>query len=81
MTDDSVPDSNPAHFDPAALMADLIEEATFELENNRDIDELREFIEAAENGELGEIEPGVEAQVRMARSILEDVDGDESAEE
>lgn len=53
-TDDDtagVPDSDPDHIDPGAFMADLFEDATFELDDDQDADELREFIEDAESGE------------------------------
>jgi hypothetical protein len=69
-----VPDSDPEHLDPAAFMADLFENATFDLDDDSDPEDVREFIEAAESGELGPVNPAMEAHVRMARSILEDVD-------
>ena len=36
--------------------------------------------DAAESGEFGPVDPGLEATVRMARAILENA-GDESADE
>ncbi|MFC7175359.1 hypothetical protein ACFQL0_22510 [Haloplanus litoreus] len=53
MTDDDtdgVPDSDPRHIDPAGDLADLVESGEFdiELEDDQDVDELREFIERAE---------------------------------
>jgi len=78
MTDDdregSVPDSDPRHLDPAGDMADLIEsgEVDVTLSDEQSTEELREFIEAAENGEFGEVDPGLEATVRMARAMLDE---------
>ncbi|GAB6863270.1 hypothetical protein [Haloplanus litoreus] len=80
MTDDDtdgVPDSDPRHIDPAGDLADLVESGEFdiELEDDQDVDELREFIERAEAREFG-ADPGVEATVRIARALLEDADDD-----
>lgn len=82
MSDDStdtdagagVPDSDPEHLDPAGDMADLIEsgEIDIELADDQSPEELREFVEAAERGELGEVDPGLEATVRIARAMLPD---------
>lgn len=75
MTDeDGIPDSDPRHLDPAGDMADLIEsgEVDVTLSDEQSTEELREFIEAAENGEFGEVDPGLEATVRMARAMLDE---------
>ncbi|MFC7175519.1 hypothetical protein ACFQL0_22665 [Haloplanus litoreus] len=57
--------------------AHLVESGEFdiELEDDQDVDELREFIERAEAREFG-ADPGVEATVRIARALLEDADDD-----
>lgn len=72
----SVPDSYPAHTDPSGELADMGQQADVQLVDERDPEELREFIEAAETGELGDSDPGLETQVRMARSVLEDGEED-----
>lgn len=71
-----VPDSDPRHIDPAGDLADAVESGDFEiaLADDQDADELREFVERAEAGELGDADPGLEATVRIARALLEDVD-------
>jgi hypothetical protein len=77
MTDeDGVPDSDPRHIDPAGDMADLIESGAVDvtLSDEQSTEELREFIEAAENGEFGEVDPGLEATVRMARAMLDNTE-------
>lgn len=75
MSDDEpgVPDSDPRHLDPAGGLADLIEggEIDVELAEDQDKEELREFIQAVEAGEI-EADPGVEATVRIARSLLDE---------
>ena len=67
------PDSDPDHIDPAGDIADLLEEELtgVELGEGTDPEDLRAFIDAAEAGEFGPIDPGVEAQVRIARTLLE----------
>jgi len=74
-----VPDSDPDHIDPAGDLADLLEDqlASAELGEDTDADDVRAFVDAAERGELGPADPALEAQVRIARSILEAVDGGE----
>ena len=75
-----VPDSDPDHTDPAGDLADLLDDqlADAELGEDTDADDVRAFIDAAERGELGPADPALEAHVRIARSILEAVDGGES---
>ena len=73
---DGVPDSDPRHIDPAGDLADLVETGDLDVEigDDQDVDELREFVERAEAGEFGEPDPGLVATVRIARSLLDDVD-------
>ena len=70
---DGVPDSDPRHIDPAGDVADLFEsdEMDVSLGSDADREELAEFVERAEAGEFG-VDPGVEAAVRIARSLLDD---------
>ncbi|OYR71518.1 hypothetical protein DJ71_20450 [Halorubrum sp. E3] len=83
MTDDDrdgdagVLDSDPRHIDPAGDLADAVERGDLELDldEDQDVDELREFLERAEAGEFG-ADPGVEATVRIVRSLLDDVDAE-----
>jgi hypothetical protein len=72
---DGVPDSDPRHIDPAGDLADLVESGDMDIElaDGQDADELREFIDAVEAGEI-DADPGVEATVRIARAMLDDVD-------
>jgi hypothetical protein len=74
--DMSTPDTDPRHIDPAGDLADAVETGELEisLADDQDADELREFVERAEAGEFGPVDPGLEAQVRIARSLLDDVD-------
>jgi hypothetical protein len=75
MADDNsrgVPDKDPDVIDPVGDVADMFENAHVELSEGQDADELRDFIEAAENGDFGEIDAALEGQVRIARTILED---------
>lgn len=76
---EGVPDSDPAHIDPAGDLADAVESGDLELslDDDADADELREFVERAEAGEFGPVTPDLEAQVRIIRALLSDVD-DES---
>ena len=77
MTDeDGVPDTDPQHIDPAGYMADLVEsgEIDMELDGEQDAAELREFVERAEAGEFGPADPGLEATVRIVRSLLDNTD-------
>jgi hypothetical protein len=73
--DAGVPDSDPAHIDPAGDLADLVESGEFdiELEDDQDAEDLREFIDAVERGEIA-ADPATEATVRIARSLLDDLD-------
>jgi hypothetical protein len=81
MTDDEsgagVPDSDPRHLDPAGDIADAVESGTFgiQLAEDQSEEEVREFVRKAEAGEFDlQADPGLEATVRIARAILEDVD-------
>lgn len=80
MTDDDtntdepgVPDSDPRHLDPAGDFADLVESGGLgmSVDDEADREELREWLERAEAGEFG-ADPGVEAIVRIVRTLLED---------
>jgi hypothetical protein len=76
MTEDDdrgVPDSDPRHIDPAADLADAVESGAFDIElaDDQDEAEFREFLERAEAGEF-EADPGLEATVRIVRSLLDD---------
>ena len=79
---EGVPDSDPAHIDPAGDLADAVESGELEvsLANDQDADDLREFIDAAESGDLGPVTPDLEAQVRIARALLSDVDDESDAD-
>lgn len=71
--------SDPNHIDPAGDLADLFETGEFDvdLDDDQDPEDLREFVETIEQQvEAGEIDadPGLNAMVRIARSILDDVD-------
>jgi hypothetical protein len=76
-----VPDSDPAHIDPAGDLADAVESGDLglSLDDDADADELREFVERAEAGEFGPVTPDLEAQVRIVRALLEDADGESDA--
>lgn len=85
MTDDVAPsasastrESDPRHLDPAGDFADFFEESdvSVSLDDDTDAEELREFVERAEAGELGPADPGLEAVVRITRAVLDDVDVD-----
>ena len=71
-----VPDTDPRHIDPAGDLADAVESGDLDLSlaDDADAEDLREFVDAAERGELGPVDPGLEAQVRIVRALLEDVD-------
>jgi len=73
-----IPDSDPRHIDPAGHMADLVESGAvdMELDTEQDVEQLREFVEKAEAGEFGPADPGLEATVRIVRSLLDGVDED-----
>ena len=71
-----VPESDPRHIDPAGDLADAVESGDLDLSlaDDQDAADLRGFVDAAESGELGPVDPGVEAQVRIARALLDDLD-------
>ena len=75
-----IPDSDPRHIDPARHMADLVESGAvdMQLDDDADREELREFLDAVDRGEY-DADPGLEATVRIVRSLLErdDTGGDE----
>jgi hypothetical protein len=87
MTDDEgagegepgVPDSDPDHLDPAGDMADLVEAnvSDVDLDADTDAEDLRAFIDAAESGEFGPVDPGLEATVRIARALVEQAEDDD----
>lgn len=74
--EDGVPDSDPRHLDPAGDLADAVESGELELslDGEQDPEQLREFIERAEAGEFDPVDPGLEATVRIARALLDDLD-------
>ena len=80
---DGVPDSDPAHIDPAGDLADAVESGDLELslDDDADAEELREFVDRAEAGEFGPVTPDLEAQVRIVRALLADVDDEADASE
>jgi hypothetical protein len=69
-------ESDPQHIDPAGDLADAVEsgEIDLSLADDQDAADLREFVDAAESGELGPVDPGLEAQVRIVRALLADLD-------
>ena len=75
-----VPDSDPRHIDPAGDIADLFESGEIDVDGidvQNDPEELREFVERAEAGEFDlRADPGLEATVRIVRTLLENMDGD-----
>ena len=76
--DDGIPDTDPRHMDPAGDLADAVESGDLELTlaEDQDAEDLRAFVEAVEAGEI-DADPGVEATVRIVRSLLDDAeDGD-----
>jgi len=72
----AVPDSDPRHIDPAGDLADAVESGDLDLSlaADGDAEDLRAFVDAAERGELGRVDPGLEAQVRIVRALLDDLD-------
>ena len=74
------PDSDPRHIDPAGDIADLFESGEIDVDGidvQNDPEELREFVEAAEAGEFDlRADPGLEATVRIVRTLLENMDTD-----
>jgi len=81
MTDDAedagVPDSDPRHIDPAGDLADAVETGDLDisLADEQDAEDLRAFVDAVERGEI-DADPGVNATVRIVRSLLDDADAD-----
>jgi hypothetical protein len=83
MTDDEsdddapgpTPDTDPRHLDPAGDLADLFEsgELGATVDDDAEREELEEWLARAEAGEFG-ADPGVEATVRIVRSLLDDTD-------
>jgi hypothetical protein len=78
MNDDdnnAVPDSDPDHIDPAGDVADLLEsgEFEFELSEDQDPEDLKEFIESVENSDEP-ADPGTNASVRIAKAILKQLE-------
>ena len=73
--DAGVPDTDPRHIDPAGDVAELVESGEFNitLADDQDRAELEEFVEQAEAGEFDPVDPGLEATVRIARALLDDV--------
>ena len=75
-----VPDSDPRHIDPAGDIADLFESGEIDVDGidvQNDPEELREFVERAEAGEFDlRADPGLEATVRIVRTMLENMDVD-----
>ncbi|WP_193310815.1 hypothetical protein [Halorubrum halophilum] len=73
---DGTPDTDPRHIDPAGDLADAVESGDLDLSlaDDQDAEDLRAFVDAAERGELGPVDPGLEAQVRIARALLDDLD-------
>jgi hypothetical protein len=77
MTDDGdadgVPETDPKHIDPAGDLADLFESGQLgaTVADDADREELEEWLEQAEAGEFG-ADPGIEATVRIVRSLLEE---------
>ena len=78
-----VPESDPQHIDPAGDLADAVESGDLDLSltDDQDAEEIRAFVEAAESGELGPIDPGLEPQVRIARALFNDLGGSDDAGE
>ncbi|MEZ3172731.1 hypothetical protein ABNG03_19305 [Halorubrum sp. RMP-47] len=74
-----VPESDPRHIDPAGDLADAVESGDLDLSlaDDQDAEDLRDLVDAAESGELGPVDPGLEAQVRIARALLGDLDDDD----
>lgn len=62
--------------DPAGKLADLVErdEIKIEIDDDQDVDELRDFVERVEDDDFGPVGPGLEAQIRIVRYLLESHD-------
>jgi len=77
--DAGVPDSDPQHIDPAGDIADAVESGEFDIQlaEDQSREELEEFVRKAEAGEFDlRADPGLEATVRIVRSLLDDADGE-----
>jgi len=72
--DAGVPDSDPRHLDPAGDLADAVESGDLDLSLGDDADpeELRAFLDAVDAGEYDPVDPGLEATVRIVRTLLDD---------
>jgi hypothetical protein len=70
-------DSDPRHLDPRGKVADLVESGDVEIElaDDQDVDELRDFIDAVESTDYP-VDPGTNAAVRIARTMLDDADNE-----
>jgi hypothetical protein len=85
MSDDPepVPENDPQHIDPAGDLANAVEsgDLNLSLTDDQDAEKIRAFVEAAESGELGPADPGLEVQVRIVRALLSDLDWSDAAGE
>ena len=66
MSDDPgpVPENDPRYIDPAGNLADAVESGDLDLSlaDDQDAEDLRAFVNATESGEVGPVDPGLEAQ-------------------
>jgi len=71
-----VPESDPRHIDPASDLCDAVKSGDVDLSlaDDQDAKDHQAFIDVVKSGELGPVDPGVEAQVRIARTLLDDPD-------
>ncbi|RLM49152.1 hypothetical protein DVK06_16575 [Halorubrum sp. Atlit-28R] len=58
-----IPESDPQHIDPAGDLADAVKGGDLDLSlaGDQDGEDLQAFVDAAESGELGPVNPGLEA--------------------
>jgi len=73
-----VPDTDPGHVDPAGDLVDAVESGDLELtieDDDQGVEELREFLRRTETGKF-DTDPGLEATVRIVRSILNDLNNE-----
>jgi hypothetical protein len=66
-----IPERDPQHIDPAGDLPDAVKggDLGLSLADDQDGEDLRAFVDAAESGELGPVDPGLEARYRSpARS-------------
>ena len=63
MTDDELETTGGKVIDPREYDLDL---------DDQDVEDIRDFVERAESGRLGPVDPGLEAMVKVARLILEE---------